>query len=81
MPTRTTAPARQREVQMNLAHVGEQGRRTGAVLPPRTVDEHGMENMTGIFSSPTKETPTPNKRAIMDSIENDYTTTTPRACE
>lgn len=81
MPTRTATASRQREVNLDFANVGEQGRRTGVVLAPRTVDENGLENMTGMFSSPAKETPASNKRSIMESIENDFATTTPRACE
>ncbi|KAE9967933.1 hypothetical protein BLS_006102 [Venturia inaequalis] len=37
--------------------VGVQGRKTGITLPVGQKDEHGIEDLDGIFSSPEKESP------------------------
>ena len=43
-------------------------RRTGVTLEPRPLDKDGMEEITGIFSSPRK--PSPLKTVmILDSVE------------
>ncbi|KAK8257968.1 kinetochore CENP-C fungal-like protein [Phyllosticta capitalensis] len=37
--------------------IGEQGRRTGVTLAERQRDEHGFEDLDGVFSSPEKSPP------------------------
>ncbi|KAF1961368.1 hypothetical protein CC80DRAFT_236198 [Byssothecium circinans] len=53
------APARKRENRENQFYdVGVQGRKTGITLEDRGVrDEHGLEPISGIFSSPQKSPP------------------------
>ncbi|KAF2443769.1 hypothetical protein P171DRAFT_432943 [Karstenula rhodostoma CBS 690.94] len=73
------APAKKRETRENQFYdVGVQGRKTGITLEDRGVrDEHGLEPISGIFSSPEKSPP---KRAsnqtggtITDSESMDLT--------
>ncbi|KAF2688603.1 hypothetical protein K458DRAFT_475324 [Lentithecium fluviatile CBS 122367] len=53
------APSRKRENRENqFYNVGVQGRKTGITLEDRGVrDEHGLEPISGIFSSPAKSPP------------------------
>ncbi|KAF1970179.1 hypothetical protein BU23DRAFT_557070 [Bimuria novae-zelandiae CBS 107.79] len=53
------APAKKRETRENQFYdVGVQGRKTGITLEDRGVrDEHGLEPISGIFSSPEKSPP------------------------
>lgn len=86
MPPRPSTTQRQRD-DYDYANIGKVGRRTGVTLAPRNLDEHGMEEMTGLFSSPKKPSPAQvqghNKRAIMESVEevgdHDQDVGTPRA--
>lgn len=61
MPARASAPPRD----LDYTNVGKVGRRTGITLPPRRRDEHGLEEMTGLFSSPEK----PASKDVQHSIE------------
>ncbi|KKY28865.1 putative cupin domain protein [Phaeomoniella chlamydospora] len=58
MPPRT-APRRARE--NDYSNLGKAGRRTGVTIPEGRRDEYGLEEITGIFSSPQK--PSPVKRS------------------
>ena len=78
MPQRTAAPQRDRD-DYDYANIGKVGRRTGVTLAPRNLDEHGLEEMTGMFSSPKKPSPAHNKRLIMESVEEVNGDETPRA--
>ncbi|OAG11083.1 uncharacterized protein CC84DRAFT_518792 [Paraphaeosphaeria sporulosa] len=53
------APAKKRETRENQFYdVGVQGRKTGITLEDRGIrDEHGLEPISGIFSSPEKSPP------------------------
>ncbi|KAG9204790.1 hypothetical protein G6514_010021 [Epicoccum nigrum] len=52
------APQRKRDNRENAYfNVGVQGRKTGITLEERTRDEHGIEAISGIFSSPEKSPP------------------------
>ncbi|CBX96946.1 similar to cupin domain containing protein [Plenodomus lingam JN3] len=53
------APQRKRENRENIFYdVGVQGRKTGITLADRGVyDEHGLEALSGVFSSPEKSPP------------------------
>lgn len=75
MPARVAAPMKERDY--DYSNVGKVGRRTGVTLEPRPLDEHGLEEITGLFSSPRKPSPI-SKRTIMESIEEPEETTTPR---
>ncbi|KAK5089127.1 mitotic fidelity of chromosome transmission- protein [Lithohypha guttulata] len=66
MPTRSAAPAGDREY--DYTNVGKVGRRTGLTLEARPVDQYGMEEITGLFSSPKKPSPVA-QRVIVESIE------------
>lgn len=48
-------------------------------LPPRPVDEHGLEEITGLFSSPRKPSPASKRQTIVESIEVPDNATTPQA--
>ncbi|KAK5045013.1 hypothetical protein LTR84_010161 [Exophiala bonariae] len=53
---------------VDYSAIGKHGRRTGVTLDQRPLDLNGMEEITGIFSSPRK--PSPLKHVIlMQSIE------------
>lgn len=82
MPARA-APAPTRERDYDFSNVGKVGRRTGVMLAPRGLDEYGLEEMTGMFSSPRKPSPATNKKSIMESVEEDEVNSepTPRAGE
>src|SRR5689334_17211686 len=67
MPARPSAPPRDRDY--DFSNVGKVGRRTGVTLPPRDLDEHGLESMSGMFSSPRKPSPATDRRAIIESVE------------
>lgn len=73
---RISMPAKERDY--DYSNVGKVGRRTGVTLEPRPLDEHGMEEMTGLFSSPRKPSPVNNKRTIVASIEEPDNAITPR---
>ena len=79
--TNIGVPSRDRDY--DFSDVGKVGRRTGVTLAPRALDEHGLENMTGLFSSPEKTMPsTSDKTSVVDSIESDSSDavgTTPRS--
>ena len=77
MPPRISAPARERDY--DYSNVGKVGRRTGVILEPRPLDEHGLEEITGLFSSPRKPSPVNNKRNVIASVEVPDNATTPRA--
>lgn len=77
MPPRISAPARERDY--DYSNVGKVGRRTGVTLEPRPLDEHGLEEMTGLFSSPRKPSPVSSKRTVMASVEMPVNAATPRA--
>ncbi|KAJ4987527.1 cupin [Stagonosporopsis vannaccii] len=52
------APQRKRDNRENaFFNVGVQGRKTGITLEERARDEHGIEAISGIFSSPEKSPP------------------------
>lgn len=80
MPPRTAAAQRDRD-DYDYANIGKVGRRTGVTLAPRNLDEHGFEEMSGMFSSPRKPSPAQahNKRVIMESVEEVNGEETPRA--
>jgi len=80
MPPRIAAPQRDRN-NYDYANIGKVGRRTGATLAPRNLDEHGLEELTGMFSSPRKPSPAQahDKRMIMESVEDVTGQETPRA--
>lgn len=67
MPARTLAPPRD----LDYTNIGKVGRRTGITLPPRKRDEHGLEEMTGLFSSPEK----PVSKDVHAAIEQNVTET------
>ncbi|KIV99114.1 hypothetical protein, variant [Verruconis gallopava] len=46
----------------NYYEAGVQGRKTGITLPQGARDEHGIEDLDGIFSSPEKVASSPEKR-------------------
>lgn len=72
MPART-AP---RERELDLTNVGKVGRRTGVSLAPRALDAYGLEEISGMFSSPQKS---PVKMlGLMGSIMEDEVVRTPR---
>ena len=75
MPARSSAPPRERDY--DFSNVGKVGRRTGVTLAPRALDKHGLEEMSGLFSSPRKPSPV-SKQIIMESVEEDMQQT-PRA--
>lgn len=77
MPPRLSGPARDRDY--DYSNVGKVGRRTGVTLAPRPLDEHGLEEITGLFSSPRKPSPINGKKTIIESIENSNDATTPQA--
>ena len=80
MPPRAAAAQRDRD-DYDYANIGKVGRRTGVTLAPRNLDEHGLEEMSGMFSSPRKPSPAQvhNKRVIMESVEEVHAEETPRA--
>ncbi|KAJ9504405.1 mitotic fidelity of chromosome transmission- protein [Exophiala xenobiotica] len=53
---------------VNYSAVGKLGRRTGVALEQRPLDANGMEEITGIFSSPRKPSPLKNM-TVMESVE------------
>ncbi|RMZ75116.1 hypothetical protein DV737_g5445, partial [Chaetothyriales sp. CBS 132003] len=60
MPART-GPAPLRDI--DFSAVGKAGRRTGITLPQQRLDEHGLEEMSHLFSSPKK--PSPLKHCLL----------------
>ncbi|KAI9787413.1 MAG: hypothetical protein M1835_002768 [Candelina submexicana] len=64
------APAdtpRRKARESNYLHIGVQGRKTGITLKDTGIrDEHGLEVIDGIFSSPEK--PSPKKRGITNNV-------------
>ncbi|RMD39272.1 hypothetical protein DV735_g5863, partial [Chaetothyriales sp. CBS 134920] len=74
MPARTgTAPLRN----IDFSAVGKAGRRTGITLPQQRLDEHGLEEMSHLFSSPKK--PSPLKTYVLaEPYEEDTDNVTPR---
>ncbi|ERF71442.1 hypothetical protein EPUS_06824 [Endocarpon pusillum Z07020] len=50
-------PAVRRERDSDYSAVGTAGRRTGVTLPQGKLDENGLEEITGLFSSPVKPSP------------------------
>ncbi|RVX66794.1 hypothetical protein B0A52_08987 [Exophiala mesophila] len=69
--------ARRERDNVDYSAVGKQGRRTGVTLEPRPLDKDGMEEITGIFSSPRK--PSPLKTVmILDSVEEAGLSITPK---
>jgi len=80
MPSRVSAAQRDRN-DYDYANIGKVGRRTGVTLAPRNLDEHGLEEMSGMFSSPRKPSPAQahNKRIIMESVEDVESEETSRA--
>ncbi|KAF7502843.1 hypothetical protein GJ744_004998 [Endocarpon pusillum] len=50
-------PAVRRERNSDYSAVGTAGRRTGVTLPQGKLDENGLEEITGLFSSPVKPSP------------------------
>lgn len=76
MPPRLSVPARDRDY--DYSNVGKVGRRTGVTLAPRPVDEHGLEEITGLFSSPRKPSPASKRQTIIESIEMLDDATTPQ---
>lgn len=44
-------------------------RRTGVVLPHGRLDVNGMEEISGIFSSPRKPSPLRKSMSIVDAVE------------
>jgi len=80
MPPRAAATQRDRD-NHDYANVGKFGRRTGVSLAPRNLDEHGLEEVSGMFSSPRKPSPAQvhSKRVIIESVEEVRDEETPRA--
>jgi centromere protein C len=66
------APQRKRETRENqFYNVGVQGRKTGITLADRGVyDEHGLEPISGIFSSPEKSPPKRGGTATASASES-----------
>ncbi|KAK5302704.1 mitotic fidelity of chromosome transmission-related protein [Exophiala xenobiotica] len=61
---------------VNYSAVGKLGRRTGVALEQRPLDANGMEEITGIFSSPRKPSPLKNM-TVMESVEEAESALTP----
>ncbi|KAL2825425.1 kinetochore CENP-C fungal-like protein [Aspergillus cavernicola] len=62
-------PAKSRD--FDYSNVGKAGRRTGITLKEGKRDEHGMEEVDGIFSSPEKSPVKENGFDMSDSIGSD----------
>lgn len=76
MPPRLSVPVKDRDY--DYSNVGKVGRRTGVTLAPRPLDEHGLEEITGLFSSPRKPSPASNRMTVIESIEKPDNVTTPQ---
>lgn len=76
---RASLPPREREY--DFSNIGKVGRRTGATLAPRKLDEYGMEEVSGMFSSPKKPSPVKAAEEILKSVEEDVREETPRAAK
>ncbi|EXJ93292.1 hypothetical protein A1O1_01684 [Capronia coronata CBS 617.96] len=62
-----SVPRRQRD-NVDYSAIGKLGRRTGVTLDQRPLDANGMEEISGIFSSPRKPSPL-KKMTTMESVE------------
>ncbi|KIW13621.1 hypothetical protein PV08_08812 [Exophiala spinifera] len=71
------APVRRTRDDVDYSAVGKLGRRTGVTLEQRPIDENGMEEITGIFSSPRKPSPLKNM-VVMESVDEAGSSLTPR---
>ncbi|KAK6380715.1 mitotic fidelity of chromosome transmission-related protein [Exophiala oligosperma] len=71
------APVRRGRDDVDYSAVGKLGRRTGVTLEQRPVDANGMEEITGIFSSPRKPSPLKNM-VVMESVDEAASSLTPR---
>ncbi|KIV87099.1 hypothetical protein PV11_02669 [Exophiala sideris] len=69
-------PAHRERDNVDYSAVGKLGRRTGVTLEPRPLDANGMEEITGIFSSPRKPSPLKNV-IVMESVEETNLSATP----
>ncbi|RMZ91200.1 hypothetical protein DV736_g1563, partial [Chaetothyriales sp. CBS 134916] len=77
MAARTrTAPLRD----IDFSAVGKAGRRTGITLPQQRLDEHGLEEMSHLFSSPKKPSPLKNY-LLADPYEEEANNVTPKPSE
>ncbi|KAK7535642.1 kinetochore CENP-C fungal-like protein [Phyllosticta citricarpa] len=65
----TNSPGRKRR-ENEYFRVGEQGRKTGVTLAQRERDEHGFEDLDGVFSSPEKS---PAKRTTATALDKTLT--------
>lgn len=66
----SATPGRKKPRENQYWNIGQQGRRTGVTLQPREKDEHGMEAIEGMFSSPEKSSPrkpSPRRKAPVDT--------------
>lgn len=77
MPARGSAPTKERDY--DYSNIGKVGRRTGVTLAPRPLDEHGLEEVTGLFSSPKKPSPVTSRKTVIESVEVVQDATTPQA--
>ncbi|KIW79227.1 hypothetical protein Z517_05839 [Fonsecaea pedrosoi CBS 271.37] len=59
---------------VDYSAIGKMGRRTGITLDHRPLDANGMEEISGIFSSPRKPSPLKNM-TVMESVEGHSTST------
>ncbi|KAK8169488.1 kinetochore CENP-C fungal-like protein [Phyllosticta citrichinensis] len=59
------SPGRKRR-ENEYFRIGEQGRKTGVTLEERNRDEHGFEDLDGVFSSPEKSPPKRTSAAALD---------------
>jgi len=73
---RASLPPRERDY--DFSNIGKVGRRTGATLAPRKLDEFGMEEVSGMFSSPRKPSPIKPIENVLQSVEEDVSEKTPR---
>ncbi|KAL2415760.1 hypothetical protein ABEF95_007746 [Exophiala dermatitidis] len=71
------APRRQRD-NVDYSAIGKLGRRTGVTLEQRPLDANGMEEISGMFSSPRKQSPL-KKMTTMENV--DETSPSPEAHE
>ncbi|KAL2420117.1 hypothetical protein ABEF95_006800 [Exophiala dermatitidis] len=61
------APRRQRD-NVDYSAIGKLGRRTGVTLEQRPLDANGMEEISGMFSSPRKQSPL-KKMTTMENVD------------
>lgn len=68
-----------RERDYDFSNIGKVGRRTGATLAPRKLDQHGLEEVSGLFSSPRKPSPTKRNDGVVQTMEEESDQATPKS--